>query len=273
MKQLPKLNLNRYQTILRGMYKHASTFLRTEKVLTVLTSAGVIATGYLAYKHGTRVEDIKNNAENEEEANKKLVKSAAPAVVCGLITTGMVWVSHASTKSVIDSLLISATAMSNTATKERNQVIETYGEPIEITVAKKKFDKDKIIDAAFIDGGEEEYGSLLLFYDPHFECYFQTTMNRVQTARLAMATIDEPVACGYWGELLGLPNETCSSIEGTDFGWNPDYLVEGCWEYHIKFDIEKVALDTDDGARDCYYIHYLTPPVDKYWLDDNGEPW
>lgn len=273
-------NLDIYKKFLCNAKNTAMKFVKSDKVIAIATTVGIGLTGYLAYKHGTRVDVIKTTAEDEDECKKELIKSAAPAVVSGVITTGMVWLSHQRTKYFVESMLMATTAIATQASKERQQVIDIYGEPIEITVAKKKFDKDRIIDVSNIDGGEEEFGETLLFYDPHFECYYQTTMNRVMAAMMKLkdTLLNEPVSCGYFAELLGLPKETCTSQEGVEYGWNMDLLRDCYWENTIQFKLERIILDDDlnndmNAPLECIYVHYVTAPMDNYWLDSDGEPY
>ena len=151
-----------FHTGMARISKHAPT------ILSVAASAGVVATGYLAWQAGTRFEDVEGrdwdrrkecirNADNipDEEVpayERKLrilfildtAKSVAPAVIVGAATITMIYFSNSISKKRLAALGAAYTVLQNAFDGYKKTMVDTLGkETVEKIVRPKLPNYDK----------------------------------------------------------------------------------------------------------------------------------
>lgn len=240
------------------MKRNAST------ILTVVGSAGVIATSVMAVKATPKallsIEQAKKE-KGEELTKLEIVQVAGPvyipAVLIGAATIACVFGANALNKRQ-QAALMSAYALLDSSYKEyRKKVTELYGEDadekVKVEIAKAKYDEDDIPT-------EDKQ----LFYDEFSGRYFESTMEKVLQAEYQInreLSLRDQVALNEFYKLLGVPE-----IEAGDtLGWSSGSNFAAYWQNWIDFGHQKTYIDDD---LECQIIHMWTEPtVDylEYW--------
>lgn len=244
--------------IIRGVKKE------TPLILSCISAIGTIATGVLA-SFGTEkaIKAIEaSGAETKAEKAKVGWKYYIPAVISGAASIACTFGSQGmNTKRQAD--LAGAYIFADQTLKRYKKVMkENYGVDID-KVVKEQFAQDAY-NAAPI---EKEREDTLLFWEPHYDGYFERTMEEVRDAeyqfnRKLVKTGEASV--NDFLHFLGLDEKEI----GDALGWSIDFFDDtdfGDEESGRWVDFEHRLLTLDDGLE-CYMILTSTEPTADYDL-------
>lgn len=234
-------------------------------ILTVVGSAGVVATAVMTAKATPKAMRLLEQAKEEkgEDLTKLEVVQVAgpayiPAVVTGVATIVCIFGANALNKRQ-QAALTSAYALLDQSYKDyKKKVKEVYGEEahekIKQELAKDNEEKKNIL----VSEGNH------LFYDMYSDRYFESTMAKVKTAEYEINRILNLKGYAYLNEFyVALGIDMIES--GWDLGWSPGSNLDMYWQEWIDFSHTKT--DMGDGTE-CYIIEmWQEPCLDfaDYW--------
>lgn len=228
-------------------------------ILTCIGGVGVITTAVLSVKATPKAIKLIELAEEErgEELTKlEVVKVAGPAyipaVISGVSTIACIFGANTLNKRRQAALMSAYALLDNSYKQYKTKVDELYGEGADERV-REEIAKDKYEDMVLEDDKQ-------LFYDEFSERYFESTMEDVLKAELA---INKKIS--LWGganlnefyEALDIPQVDY----GKYLGWSSGLLMMEAWSEWLDFKHEKVVMD--DGLE-CYIISFSSEPMYEY---------
>lgn len=229
-------------------------------ILSGLAVAGTISTGVFAFRAGIKTAQyvaIKALQDEEYEFSaKELVKDQwpvyLPVVISGVATIGCV-VAAQSINLRRQAAVISAFTISETALREYQErmavEVPAKDRKVRDEMAKDQLKEHPASKAEILLAGNGDQ----LFYEPHTDRYFYSTMNKVDKAvnDLNFRVLNQEYASlNEFYERIGLK----STSSGDEFGWTADHPLE----------LDKSTQLTDDD-RAAVVITYVRPPIANYW--------
>ncbi len=244
-------------------------------ILTIISSAGVIATGITAAKAAPKA--IKLQKELEKEKGTKLtkkekIKASIPAYILpfsvGLSTILCICGSTILSAKQQASLASAYGLLSSSYAKYQNKVKQMYGEEAHKEIMKSiAIESTKevniwspgITGATNTDFGDDE--EVRLFYDAYSDRYFESTNTKVLQAQMHLnrnyvlrglcASVNE------FYDFLGL-----DPIEGGDqIGWVSEYEIEWIDFNNYKITLEDAPAEASGNRLECNVIEFA-------WLPD-----
>ena len=252
-------------------------------ILTIISTAGVVATAVLAVKATPKAlkcleeAETKKKAETGENLTRMETIGACwrcyiPAAATGIATIGCIFSANALNRRQ-QAALVSAYALASRSFNDyKRKVREVCGEEahkkVMTALAAEKSVKPsisagsfcKITSLDFEDADEEER----LFYDAISERYFQATISQVLQAEYHLnrnfALSGGFVSLNQFYEFLGIDKVP----GGDEIGW---MVSDGL--YWVDFDHQKTAVDDGlNGEVECYIIDAPFPPVSEKEYED-----
>lgn len=235
-------------------------------ICTVVSAGGVVLTAIQAvkdYKRGLmKVNSIENlysltMDEYEKEKRKIMLQSYIPTFMIGGATIALMFVSNTLGKKQYLALASAATMATTNYHNYRNEVINRYGEPVDVdilkTIAAEKAETMHISgDVCGVTNACLELDDIheqeLTFYDSYGQRFFKSTIGKVLQAEYHINRnfcIGATPSLNDFYEFLGIEK----TEYGDTVGWGCNLWEDGiCWiEFnHIKAD------DTENGVS--YYI-------------------
>lgn len=255
---------------LRFLKRNSST------ILTVVGSAGVVATTVLAVKATPKAMRLIEEAKvqkGEDLTKMEIVKVAAPAyiptAVTGVSSLACIIGANVMSKRAQASMMSAYMLIDKSYKQYKDKLKELYGQEAH----------EKIIDAITLEKAEDiritahnfaeccdlttEYndGQPVLFFDEFGNRYFETTIEKVITAEYHLNrnfTLRGYVTLNEFYSFLGLKE--------TEYGDTVGWAIDDDEMYWIDFNHRKVTMD--DGLE-CYIIETPWGPseehMDDYW--------
>ena len=236
--------------------KHSST------ILTVVGSAGVVATTVLAVKATPKALALMEEAKEEKgdeltalETAKVAWKPYVPATIVGVSTIACIFgINHLSTRN--QASLMSAYALLDSSYKEyREKVEELYGDGSDVNV------KQEIVKAKYgkLEDVYEEEGTEL-FFDYEGCRWFWSTIEEVEEAEYKFnqqLTMSGFGCVNEFYDLLGLEHTDA----GFQLGWSSfeNDALYGLDSF--KVNLEKTEME---GGMECWIMTYPCPPTFMY---------
>lgn len=239
-------------------------------ILSVIASAGVVATAVLAAKATPKAMSLLDDAEKEKGrklTKPEIIKTAAPAYIPTVLTGASAIACIIGANALNErrqAALASAYALvSDSFSKYRSKVKDICGEEAHEKVMESLLVedcKDVHLEAPtigsnasldFCDDSKTEH----IFHDAFSDRYFKTTIPKVLEAEYHLNrnfTLRGAVSLNEFYEFLGL--------SPTDFGDAVGWSMMGGIEW-IDFDHHKAKLK--DGTP-CYVIETIFPPETGY---------
>lgn len=238
----------------RVMAKHSTS------ILTVCSTVGVAATGYLGYKAGKKATEkiiAKTNEKGEEltkkEKAKEIAKSVAPAAIVGGLTIGMI-ISSNIINIRRQRALSSALALSSEALATyKDKVVETLGEKKEAEmrgeIARDEVARDDPKEEIIFSTNEGD----TLFKDRISGRYFRSDIDFIRKQQVKinrwLAAGEDWVSVNDWYDMIGLPS--LEDLE--DLGWNVEEGLEFEFNSCIAPSTEPcIVIDYDISPRFDY---------------------
>ena len=226
-------------------------------ILTYVGGVGVIATSVMAVKATPKAIQLIENAKTEkgEDLTKfEIVKTAGPvyipAIIAGVGTLACIFGANKLNKRQQASLISAYALVDNSYKDYKKKVGELYGDEAKQKVTEELAkDKYKEVDIPVDD-------KKILFYDDFSKRYFESTIEKVQTAEYNINR--DLIMCGQvnvndFYYYLGL-----DPIEGgDDLGWDSERNFEDSWQTWLDFGHNKLVME--DG-RICTIITMWTTP-------------
>ncbi len=232
-------------------------------ILTVLGSAGVVATTVLAVKATPKALLLLEDAKEEKgddltpvETVKVAWKPYIPAAITGVSTIACIFgINYLSAKN--QASLMSAYALLDNSYKEyRKKVDELYGENADINV-KKEIVKTKYHNLK--DEFDDEEGKEL-FFDYEGVRYFWSTVDEVKAAEYKFnqnLTMSGFACVNEFYDILGLERTDA----GYQLGWS---TVTNDDLYGLdSFEVGLEKVEMEDGME-CWIMTYPCPPTLDY---------
>lgn len=226
-------------------------------ILTVIASAGVVATAIMAAKDTPKAMALIKKAEEEKEdklTKVETVIAAAPAyiptIITGAATIGCIFGANTLNKRQQASLASAYALLDKSYKDYKKKVDELYGEEagreIRGELAKDNYDEDIQVD-----------DDKVLFYDLFSNRYFTATPEAVLQAEYRinrhLAMRDYAYLNEFYEE-LGI-----EQIDGGyELGWSVGVCLEVYWQNWIDFNHEKVEME--DGME-CTIIKFAQDPI------------
>ena len=245
-------NLLDYST--KFVKKNAST------ILTVVGSAGVVATAVLSVKATPKAMRLLENAKEEKKEDLTVMEKVKiagpayiPAVLTGVGTVACIFGANILNQRQQAAMSSAYALLDNSYRNYRNKVKELYGEDADGKV-KEELAKDKYKeqDIEVSDGKQ-------LYYDEYSERYFEATSEQMLRAENVINRRMMETSGAYlneWYELVGL--------ERTDYGdymgWSSCELYDMYWS--SWFDIHKEKVIMDDGLQVTILRFAMDPSFD-----------
>lgn len=245
------------------------TFLKrnSSTILSVTATVGVIATAVTAANAGPKAKELiaKTKAEKGEELTKSetfLVVAPVyiPTAVIGLSTIACLLGANVLNKHH-QAALASAYALADGMYKEyRGKVRELLGEETDIriqdAIVKEKCKEQRV----YVPGYQsiDTSGETRLFYEPHRNGYFESTMEAVLNAEYHLNrnySMRGYAELNEFYEFLGLEPIT----EGSILGWDCERLIEDYEATWIDFDNRIVTME--DGLEVCVIDMPIAPEL------------
>lgn len=246
--------------------KKVEIFLKKNSpmILTVVGSAGVIATAVLSVKATPKALKLIETAENikgEKLTKLEVVKVAwtpyIPAAITGLSTIACIFGANYLNAKNQATLMSAYALLDNTFKEYRNKVNEVYGEDADTRV------RNELVNSNYdgqivLNEGEE------LFFDYNSMQFFISTMDKVLQAEsefLKILEYSDYATMNEYYEILGIPKIHTGDVRG----W---YLLE----YNDPYDCEELEFSYEqnvlpDGTP-CWVITTNNEPrVD--WIFDS----
>lgn len=234
-------------------------------ILTGMAIAGLIATGYNAYKAGLEAKEIIEEAKKDLEYVKKgdkkakreiyvdtakrLVPVVAPMVTSGIFTGSCIFASNKVSSRRIK-VLSAAYAASNSAIQELGgKMEEVLGE------RKTKAIKDAITADKLKKDGVPKDGQIIITGDGDVLCKDDYTGRFFRSSGTKLDQAINELTHQIYGDMYVSLNEFYDKIGldnvpmGDDFGWNVDDIAGG------RLPVTFTALLTDDN-RPCLCLTY-----------------
>ena len=230
-------------------------------ILTVVGSAGVLATTVAAVKATPKALSLLERAKEEkgeELTTFERVKVAGPAyiptVALGATTIACVFGANILNKRAQASLASAYALLDQTYKEYKEKVKELYGENAD-SLVREEIAKDHLKESDI-----EYEDDKLLFYDEYSKQYFNRTMEEVLKAEYLLNRDLSYHGYAYLNEfynLLKLPQTDFGDI----LGWNACIVYDMQWYAWIEFNHRKVELE--DGME-CYILEILTEPIPDF---------
>ena len=235
----------------------------TPTILTWIGGIGVVATAITAVKATPKALAALDEAKSEkgEELTKfEVAKTVAPiyvpTITMSAATIACIFGANVLNKRKQASLISAYALLEHSYKGYRNKVVELYGKEGDAKV-KEEIAKDDYKETDIqVEEGKE------LFYDAFSRRYFESTIEKVQSAQYQInrdlimrdyATLNE-----YY-EYLGIP-----TIDGGDaLGWSTSMNFDAYWQVWIDFGHHKTTMD--DGLE-CHVITMYEEPMAE-WED------
>lgn len=233
--------------------KHSST------ILTVIGSAGVVATTVLAVRATPKALSLLEEAKDEKgseltkvEVVKVAWKPYIPATITGLSTIACIFGANYLNTRTQASLMSAYALLDNSYREYRKKTRELYKDEatkMEHEIIKTKFDKDLVLD------GEKE-----LFFDHQSMRYFESTFGEVEHAAQLLnhkLSMDGYACLNDFYDFLNMSHVAY----GYQLGWST-FSSDKCYgDALLKFEYEEVEFD--DGLI-CNIITIDYPPSLEY---------
>ena len=232
-------------------------------ILTVLGSAGVVATAILSVKAVPKANKLLDEAYNKKGdalTTAEKIKAAwiayVPAAITGVSTVACIFgINYLSVRNQA-SLMSAYALLDNTFKDYRGMVNKVYGEDADQNI------NNAVMRSKFDAGMELHPDKALLFYDHHSMRYFESTMENVKRAEKEF--LEDFHTRGYsclneYYDLLGIPRMSY----GYQLGWfdlesNDPY---NCQELEFMYDEVTVKDDLK-----CWVISTNMPASYDYIL-------
>ena len=244
------MNLLRSSTLF--LKRNAST------ILTVIGSAGVIATAVTAVKVTPKALALLENAKTEKgeeltktEKIKVVGPSYIPAVIIGISTIVCIFSVNVLNRRQQAALISAYTLLDNSYKDYKKKLKQLYGED-SVDKIEEKIVKDEYDEKPCPVEDRKE-----LFYDNFSQRYFEASTEKVLYAEHALNRRIAYAHGAYLNEfyeLLGLE----PMDYGEFLGWFCDEICDTSLEYRIEFDHSKIIMD--DGLE-VTIIHMRTEPT------------
>lgn len=248
----------------RPLYKSKLYLKRsTPTILSIIGSAGVIATAVLAVKatpkaldcirHDSRINHDGNPYEYTKlEAFKSAWKCYIPSVTIGIGTIMCIFGSNALNKRQQAAMTSAYMLLDNAYKDYKKKTTELFGNDSD-TLVKSAIARDKIVNDTIPDLGEK-----CLFYEYNYGEYFERSKEEVLNAEYKFNL--KFSSRGYanlndFYELLDLPKTDFGEILGWIFC---DELYGSSW-----IDFKHELLELEDGME-CYIIDMPISPIIGY---------
>ena len=229
-------------------------------ILTVVGSAGVVATSILAVKATPKAVALLTTAEEEkgEELTKmEVVKIAGPAYIPAIVT-GVSTIACICGANILNqrqqAALMSAYALLDNSYKDyKNKVIELYGEGADDKI------REELAKDVYKESDVEPMDNTNLYYDEYSERYFNATAEQVLRAEYEINKRIMETSGVYLNEFYEL-----AGLEPTDYGdymgWSFCEMVETAWMNWLDFHHKKVVMD--DGLEVTIISFNFEPTFD-----------
>ena len=231
--------------------KNAST------ILTVVGSAGVVATAVLAVKATPKAMRVLEEAKEEKQEDLTVLEKVQiagpayiPAIVTGVATVACIFGANILNQRQQAALMSAYALLDNSYKEYRAKVMELYGEDadanVKAEVAKDKYQKQCVV----VSEGKH------LYYDSYSERYFEATPEQIMKAEYAVnkkLQFNDCLFLNDFYELVGL--------EPTDYGnylgWSLTELIECTWFSWWELSRQKVFLEDD---LECTILNFSLDP-------------
>lgn len=255
----------------------AFTDKRSPELLTGLGIAGLIVTGVMAYKAGTKAsvimesyhedkkltdpDDKETLKQIKKEAAKKILPVVAPPVIMGITTGACILGAHKVSSKRL-AVLSAAYSIADSKLKDyQEKMLEVVGEKkaeqIRDAVAKKSIEKNPLTGSTqVIMTGDGD----VMCIDSHSGRYFRSNAEKIGQAinALSAEAISEMyISLNDFYEKIGLPRIPM----GDDFGWNIDDLMQVGGG--AKLPIYYTAVLTPEN-KPCIAVEYDVSPRMDY---------
>jgi hypothetical protein len=227
-------------------------------ILTCIGGVGVLVTAVMAAKATPKA--MTRLALAEEEKGEELTKlekvqvaapSYIPAIVTGVSTVACIFGANILNQRH-QAALMSAYALLDSSYRDyKKKVDELYGNEagaeVRAAIAKDKYDEDDI----------QTTPGLQLFYDDFSGRYFESTMEKVISAKYELSrtlSLQGAVFLNEFYEALDIP----ATDYGEYLGWSSGSLYDYQWSDWLDINLEKTTIDDD---LECYIITFGVEPM------------
>ena len=256
-------------------------------IFSVLAVAGVIATAVFTAKETPKAIDVcsRVDANTDEPTSIDYAKAAwkcyIPAVAIGTATIACIFASNSINKKQIAALAGAYGLVSESYSKYKNAVKETYGENAHQDILRKIVTDKTENNAPYVDGmayscldfSQDE--DVHLFYDNYSGEYFESTFSRVLQAEYHLNRnfmLGGAVSLNDFYTFLGLEEIKKKVKCGDVVGWS-NFNGDLYW---IDFDHTRTIIDDVDSSSSnsvsndglvCYVIEPVVYPDPEYLSD------
>ena len=196
----------------------------------------------------------------EEEKGEKLTRmetikiagpTYAPTALLGIATIASIFGANALNKHSQAALMSAYALVDQTFRDYKTHVEEEYGEEANVHI-REKIAKDRYVEQKTELGGDSK-----LFYDFYSGRYFNSTMEEVLAAELALNRQIILGECAYLNDYyqeLGIPFIDI----GDEVGWSRGLMCETYGQEWVDFNHQDV---TQDDGLECCIITFMQDPA------------
>ena len=264
-------------SIIQDACKTVMIFCRRNKstILSVISAAGVVATGVLSARSGIKAEKILNDAkygvsipengipecrmEQKWKTALKLVPALLPPLLTAAGTIALIFFNDAQNKQAQAALAGAYALMAKKLAEYKAEVKDIFGDEadrkVEDAIAEKRLEDNDIL-------AEERAEDAKLWYDHFSERWFWATGEEVSDAEYFANRLFRMQGYLTLNEFYNLVPGLSPIPEGDEIGWD-EYVGEVCYGY-TWIDFDHIDHNEADAARSYKELYFPFTPHPFY---------